>query len=48
MDIPFSGFQAFKLLDKKGVKMSENKPIYPLFQAQWHISGMARVLLYIW
>ena len=31
MDIPFSGFLAFKLLHKKGVKMSENTPIYPLF-----------------
>jgi hypothetical protein len=39
MDIPFSGFQAFKLLDVKGVKMSENTPIYPLFPAQWHING---------
>ena len=48
MDIPFSGFQAFKQLDKKGVKMSENTPISPLFPAQWHISGMVRVLLYIW
>ena len=40
MDIPFSGFQAFKLLDKKGVKMSENTPISPLFPStlahQWN------------
>jgi len=47
MDIPFPDFQAFKLLDKKAVKMSENTPIYPLFPAHWHISGMVRVLLYI-
>jgi len=31
MDIPFQDFQAFKLLDNKGVKMSENTPIPPLF-----------------
>ena len=48
MDIPFSGFLAFKLLHKKGVKMPEITPIYPLFPAHWHISGMVRVLPYIW
>ena len=40
MDIPFSCFQAFKLLYKKGVKMSENTPIYHLLPStmahQWN------------
>ena len=31
MDIPFPDFQAFKLLDKKAVKMSVNTPISRLF-----------------
>ena len=45
MDIPFSGFQAFKLLDKKGVIMSEIMPISPLFPStlahQWNGTGFA-------
>ena len=45
MDIPFSGFQAFKLLDKKGVIMSENTPISHLFPStmahQWNGTGFA-------
>ena len=40
MDIPFPDFQAFKLLDKKAVKMSENTPISRLLPSkmarQWN------------
>jgi len=31
MDIPFPDFKAFKLLDEKAAKMSENTPITHLF-----------------
>ena len=45
MDIPFPDFQAFKLLDEKAVKISENTPISRLFPStlahQWNGTGFA-------